>query len=271
MIDKLNYENVLHVLITALNGNTKVSERIIAHQLLSNFQAIPNSSIEHLASICYISQPTLTRFIKRLGYQNYSEFKSYVTEFQFVLDSETANDLFGKWSDDIHHTHLEALTNSLHATCEKLDINQIKIASKLIFEAQNIVIIGIDYSQVAAYDAQLRFMRYQKIFKTAVTNKEQKILVDELGENDLVIVLSVSGKTKGLRQVTNHLPSDVNCVVISSNPCPTILRHHPNRKLIQMAEEANQHRNTSQSGRINLMYIIDLLFIEYGQNYYYSK
>lgn len=271
MIDKLNYENVLHVLITALNGSTKVSDRIIANQLLSNFKHIPSSSIEQLASDCYISQPTLTRFIKRLGYCNYNEFKTYVTEFQQVLNSETSNDLFGKQLDDIHLNHLNALTSSLNATYGKLDIRSIQHASKLIYQAQNIVIIGIDYSQVAAYDAQLRFMRFQKIFRTAVTNIEQRALIDELGENDLLIVLSVSGKTKGLRNVTNQLPSDVNCIIVTSNPCPTILSHHPKRNIIQMAEEANQHRNTSQNGRINLMYIIDLLFIDYGQNYYYHN
>ncbi len=268
MIDKLNYENVLHVLTDNLNSSTKKNEREIAKALLNNFNKIPDLSIEALAFSCFVSQPTLTRYIKKLGYENYNEFKQYVTEFQHVLSNEVNNDIFKMNSDDVFSTPFKQAISSIEKTSKLISKNKMEEITDQIYNANQIVIIGIDYSELVAFDAQLRFMRYNVVMETAVKSSEQKQLVSSLKKGDLLIVLSVSGFTKGLQEVCQNINCDVNSIVISSNENPQILLNNPKRKVLNITTEVNQNVNSSLSGRLNLLMLIDCLYIQYGRKYY---
>lgn len=268
MINKLNYENVLHVLTDNLNTSEKQSEREIAKALLVNFNSISELSIEKLAERCYISQPTLTRYIKRLGYTNYNEFKDFVVEFKGVLANEVNSDIFLESSQnivDISFKQLHNSTNKTHKLLNKKLLNQVVEQIKC---ANKVVIIGIDYSQIVAFDAQLRFMRYNKLMETAVKIETQKRLVENLADGDLLIVLSVSGFTKGLQKACKSLNSNVNTVIISSSEDPVLLTGHEKRLVLNITPEANLNVNSSLSGRINLLLLIDCLYLLYGRKYY---
>lgn len=268
MIDKLKHENVLHVLVNHANSSNKESERQLAKLLLANFHQIPQLSIERLAELCYVSQPTLTRFIMKLGYINYAQFKKYIKAIVIEISNETANDLFDVDAENIIESHYTAIQTSLAATQCKLVAKQLLDAAATIKQAKRVVIIGIDYSQIVAFDAQLRFMRYQKVFETAVTATEQLELVKSLKSEDLLIVLSVSGKTIGLQRVTDSLAEDVKCLLVTSNSQPLILKDHRHLEIINISKQADQNTNTSQSGRINLLFAIDTIYIKYGNLYH---
>lgn len=270
MFDKMKYENVMHVLINHANSSSKISEKTLANNILENFERIPNISIEKLAELCYVSQPTLTRFIKKLGYRNYNQFKRGVGGLVTLIENETASDLFDVDESDPITSHYNSLTSSLNATRKKLDREQFKSVAKKIHDAKTVGIIGIDYSQVAAFDAQLRFMRYEKVFHTGVTCVEQKKLIEELKEGDTLIILSVSGKTNALNEVTKKLANGVECVIITSSVSPLILHDYPNLEIINISQESDQNTGTSQCGRFNLLFAIDIMYITYGQEYHNS-
>lgn len=268
MIENMKYENVLHVLVNHANSNSKSSEKKLANSILENFEEIPQITIEKLAELCYVSQPTLTRYIKKLGYPNYNKFKMTVKTIVNLMDNEKATDLFEVDSDNPITSHREAIDNSMKATMANLKKSEIKLAARKIYRAKKVGIIGIDYSQVVAFDAQLRFMRYQKVFETGVTCVEQSNVVKNLKSGDVLIVLSVSGVTEALIDVTQGLNPDVEVIMITSNKNPLILNEHKNVQVINISEEANQLTNTSQTGRFNLLFVIDTLYITYGQLYH---
>ncbi len=268
MIDKLNYENVLHVLTNNLNTSETESERQIAKLLLENFSLIPEVSIETLANKCFISQPTLTRYIKRLGYQNYSEFKRYVIAFVKVLADEVNYNLFEENETEAIDTSFNETIQSINKTKELLNYQLLSTATEQIYQAKNIVIIGIDYSEIVALDAQLRFMRYNKLMNTAIKTNIQRELIADLKQGDLLIVMSVSGFTKGLVDVCEHLDPAVNSIVISSMGEPKILNGHTKRTVLNITSDLNLNVNSSLNGRINLLMIIDSLYLLYGIKYY---
>lgn len=268
MVDKFKYENVLHVLVNHSNSSSKQTERVLANNLLANFSNIPNISIERLADLCYVSQPTLTRFIKKLGYKNYNQFKRYVVSLVNIIENETASDLFKVDKENPIESHYSKLVNSLSASVELFRTEDFENACRKIHDAKRVAILGIDYSQVVAFDAQLRFMRYDKHLETGVTCVEQLEVITNLQPGDALIVLSVSGVTNGLENVTNQLAPGVECILITSNAKPVILEGNPNLEVIQISQKANQLTNTSQHGRFNLLFAIDILYITYGQMYH---
>lgn len=268
MIDKMKHENVLHVLINITNNKTRLSDSNLAKEVLKNFNQIPDLSIEKLSENCYVSQPTMTRFIKKLGYKNYAQFKRHVTSVSSINNSETVEDLYNINSEDIVGSHLSKVINSLTETANQVDQSQFTKACKDINEANRLAIVGIDYSQVVAFDTQLRFARYDKLLETAVSSKEQLDLIESLKEEDILIILSVSGVTKGLANVVKYLEPGVRCILITSNPNPSILNCHSNTTILNISTIADQKTSTSQTGRLNLLFAIDLLYITYGQLYF---
>lgn len=268
MVDKFKYENVLHVLVNHSNSSSKQSERVLANNLLENFSNIPNMSIEKLADVCYVSQPTLTRFIKKLGYKNYNQFKRYVISLVHLIENETASDLFKVDKENPIESHYSELVNSLSASVDLFETQAFEAACKKIHDANRVAILGIDYSQVVAFDAQLRFMRYDKHLETGVTCVEQLEVIKNLRAGDVLIVLSVSGVTNGLEKVTSQLAPGVECILITSNEKPVILEGYQNLEVIQISQQANQSTNTSQHGRFNLLFAVDVLYITYGQMYH---
>lgn len=268
MVDKFKYENVLHVLVNHSNSSSKQSEKVLANNLLANFSQIPALSIEKLADICFVSQPTLTRFIKKLGYKNYNQFKTYVTSLVSLIENETASDLFKVDSENPLESHYNELVSTLSNSLEMFETKQFESASKKIHDAKKVAIIGIDYSQVVAFDAQLRFMRYGKMFETGVTCIEQLEVITSLKAGDCLVILSVSGITNGLDKVTSKLADGVECVLITSNDNPLILNGYQPLEVIHISKRADQETNTSQHGRFNLLFAIDALYIIYGQMYH---
>ncbi len=268
MLDKMEYENIIHVLVDYANSSNKTADKNLAKNILSNFELIPKLSIEKLALLCYVSQPTLTRFIKKLGYNNYHEFRTYASSVNNIIGNESATDLFAVDMTNPIEDHYSTLSRSLTATCAQLEKYNLKKITEKINNAHKLVIIGIDYSQLTAMDAQLRFSRYGKLFETGVTATEQCKLVKGLKKGDLLIVLSVSGITKALSSVTTKLDPNVDCILITSNNEPLILSDHKNIDVINISSEADQKTNTSQCGRMNLLFAIDILYITYGQLYH---
>ena len=64
------------------NAMTKLSqnEQNIMTYIVKNMHAVKNMSIRDLANTCFVSTTTIFRFVKKLGYEGYSEFIDAIIE-----------------------------------------------------------------------------------------------------------------------------------------------------------------------------------------------
>lgn len=67
IIDKLN--NYIN------NHNNEDINYNIASFIVNNIEIIPNYNITEVSKKCFVSQATVSRFIKKLGYVDYNSFK----------------------------------------------------------------------------------------------------------------------------------------------------------------------------------------------------
>lgn len=67
-------------ILDRLNENYHLSEndQVIVTYLLEHLEEIPQLSSRELAKRTYTSATTIIRFIKKLGYKNYSDFKYHI-------------------------------------------------------------------------------------------------------------------------------------------------------------------------------------------------
>lgn len=61
-------------------ADMRTSERKVADYVIKNIKKIPNISLGKLASECKVSEPTVLRMVKALGYQGLREFRNAVIE-----------------------------------------------------------------------------------------------------------------------------------------------------------------------------------------------
>lgn len=69
-------KNVVCKLLNIVNhGNRENADFSLAMGLLKNLDTVANTSIEQMAEQCYTSTASLSRLCRKLGYQNYAQFK----------------------------------------------------------------------------------------------------------------------------------------------------------------------------------------------------
>ena len=78
--------NVIHDLLTLVNSATReTNEIVIARALLENRADLAHLSMDVLSKKYYVSQASITRFIKKIGFEDFRSFKEAMINSQEFL------------------------------------------------------------------------------------------------------------------------------------------------------------------------------------------
>ena len=123
-------------ILDRLNENYHLSEndQVIVTYLLEHLEEIPQLSSRELAKRTYTSATTIIRFIKKLGYKNYSDFKYHIVLMlkNMNLDnydifsgedilsisqkvSQLENDTIQKTKDSLNQKDLQDIVSSIES------------------------------------------------------------------------------------------------------------------------------------------------------------
>ncbi len=234
------------------------SERKVADFILDNSAALINMRIVDVASSAQVSEPTVLRFCRALGYDGFQSFKLQLAQHlgtnssysQFsVDDADTAADLCNKVFDSTIGSLL-TVRDQLDATVLETAINKLSHASRVEF-------YGFGASGSVAADAQHKFFRLQ-VSTAAYTDPHIQLMsAISLGEKDVVVAISQSGRTKALIQSVN-LAMEAGATVIGLAPANTPLSELCSIAIHVNVEE-DQHEFTPVSSRIAHLLVIDVL------------
>ncbi len=257
--------NVIHRITAVLNENLEArnAEYLISQFILNNIDEVSEMGIEELAENAYTSASTISRFIKRLGYKNYLQFKRELIGFQEFRQNEfhftqTTN-------EELIEELLTENINSLKQLKANFNYEQIIGVAQMIHEAKEVYIFGIDYSQIMSQDFQLRFMNNKKVISTFVANNDIDQVATNIGDDALVIFISVSGNSNCLKAIQFSLKESVNQVLITEN-IDGDLAHKAN-EVIQLPERRDELVATALSERLNILLILDAIYLVYANTY----
>lgn len=68
--------DTLTKLISLYNNKSETAYHNLVEQMLAHLAAIPHMSIYELAEVCYTSTTAVSRFVRRLEYENFHQFKN---------------------------------------------------------------------------------------------------------------------------------------------------------------------------------------------------
>jgi RpiR family carbohydrate utilization transcriptional regulator len=174
------------------------SEKKVAKCVLGDPAAVVTASITELAEKAGTSEPTVIRFCRRLGLGGYMELRlnlardlpSAQTIFENVSEADSLAEIAGK----VLNAHREAITNTLN----KLSLDDLEAAVKVLRPARRIEFYGMGGSAIVARDAHHKFFRLGIPCVVYDDPHMQVMSAALLGPEDVVVAVSHTGSTKDI-------------------------------------------------------------------------
>lgn len=165
---------------------TKVEETIAGYFLSDQIDS--DFSSKYVAQKLFISEASLSRFAKKVGFSGYREF----------IFAYNQNIKENKRLDQLTEFAIHKYQMLLEKTYQIVDNQQMIRISKLLDEKKRVFIYGIGSSGLAAKEFCYRFMRLGLDVYCFVDGNEIRINTSRVNEDTLVLGISVSGKTEEL-------------------------------------------------------------------------
>lgn len=203
------------------------AERKVAHLVLSQTHSIATSALADIAQLAQVSEPTVIRFCRSMGYRGWPDFKiklaaSLMVGVPYVHSSLSA-------SDGTAALAAKVLDNAVSAFLRvRNDINadHIDTAIGLLAHARRIEFYGVGNSGIVAADAQHKFFRFDLSTVAYSDSHVQLMAASLLGSRDVLVAISHSGRSHEL----------LNAVKLArSNGCPIVAITASNTPLAGLA------------------------------------
>lgn len=234
------------------------SEAKVATYVLAHANDVIKMRIVDLAAQSEVSEPTVIRFCRALGFDGFQSFKlqlaqqlglgSVYTQFA-VDDNDTVADLGNKVFD--------TTIGSLLTVRDELNPEVLEQAINTISNARRVEFYGFGASGSVAADAQHKFFRLQLSTAAYTDPHIQHMSAISLSTKDVVVAISQSGETQALLQSVN-LAREAGATVIGVAPQNTSISHQCSIPIYVNMEEDLQSF-TPVSSRIAHLVVIDVL------------
>ena len=194
--------------------NFSKNEKVIANYILQNSPQINNMKITELARHTSTSISTITRFVKKIGCQSYSDMK--VSIGHHLINTVP------KQKDDILSEVFTFYQTVIKNTQQMIDQSLIKQFIALLKKQDHIIVIGSSSSGVSAATFGLRLMRMGFDAQSFSDPNWMEMRASIANSNDLFLAVSNSGTTdcivKTLTLAQKHRAKIVSITSYLENP-----------------------------------------------------
>ena len=250
--------------IAAAIPRLRKSEVKVAEYVLKSPEQVMHMRIVDLAQEAQVSEPTIVRFCRGIGCNGFQEFKVRIAQEmavannigQFaIVEDDSIEDICDKIAD--------TTIQRLHQVKSQLKSRQVAQAANAISSAQRVEFYGFGASGAVATDAQHKFFRLQVATAAYSDPHMQSMSAVTLGDDDVVVAISQSGRTKDLLHSV-QLAQQHGALVVSLAPANTPLSLAADLPIhINIEEDTEQF--TPMTSRIAHLMIIDMLAVAVTQ------
>ncbi|VYU57327.1 DNA-binding transcriptional regulator HexR [Clostridium tertium] len=245
-----------------------VTYTTIARGILENIQkGMEDITILQLADMCYTSPSTISRFVKKLGYSNFNEFKMKCVERKNlgteILSDNVKNIYFDSKKDkEVLIDLVDSISVSLKEFVENLDLKEVDNLVSMIHDYKDVYFFGFHLSGYFMQHLQYHLFNLGKYVNFAAWEASQEKLANQTDENSLAIIFSVDGNY--LRQKSQIFYSlkerESKIVLVTQNPA------------LKMAAQCDyviylgSYKNATE-GRYKLQLFTEILINRYYKKY----
>lgn len=235
-----NYENLTNV------------ERTIADFFINNKNQMDFSS-KSIANHLFVSEASLSRFAKKLGFVGFREFIYY---YQDTFKEKES--IYEEYIKEVLNTYQELL----HKSYNLINNQQIRRVTKKISEKKRVFIYGMGSSGLAAREFEMRFIRIG-VDVEAVTDSHLLMLNSgRITQDCLVIGISISGKTREvISAMEDAVRKGADVVMITSTN--NILYNNMFDEVLLMSVRENLEYGNVISPQFPALIIIDIIYADF--------
>ena len=253
-------ESALKFKIRSLLPELSRSEAAVAEYILNHSDDVINLSVSALADLCGVSEPTVIRACRTMGFSGYQALKIALIKSAENIIEYNGEEVTAE--DDMRRSVQKvfgAANDAINLTRDSLDISAMEKAAQLLIHAKRILIFGVGGSAAVASDVQHKFLRLGFHAQALSDLNMQTISAAYAGEGDVVFAISHSGSSKVV--VDNaRLAAENGAKVISlSSIGKSPLTEIADVSLFTAANET-RYRIVAISSRIAELTIIDTLY-----------
>jgi len=186
------------VKIESISKNLTNTDKQISEFMEKNYDQIPFLTIHMLAEKINSSAPTISRFVKKLGYSSYRDFKYDIVKDNTPTNMHEIYEPISKTDseEEIINKVFNANIEGLRDTLKILDFETMKAISEHIARARRLCFIGIGGSGSISKLAVQRFLHLD--IQCESLSDEYQIVVQSLrlDKRDVVVGISHSGRSR---------------------------------------------------------------------------
>ena len=173
-------------------------ERSLAQYIMLNLESVSRLSLVELAESAQVSPSAVIQFCDDVGCEGFHDLHTALSG----IESIAAGVMFERIDTfDLEHTVqsvFDNITRTLNQTIASLDMESMQRAIDAIVEAQHVLILGLGTSASVAQELTYRLEWIGINCGQYVDPHRQLMAASLLGEGDLAIAVSHSGRTKSV-------------------------------------------------------------------------
>lgn len=240
----------------------KPAEKRVAQYIIDNHEEVIHLSITKLARKADVSEATVVKFCQHIGYSGYQELKIMLAQVEKKGEKERiygeieANDE----TDEIINKIFQIYEHTLGSTKKLLQQSNLEQAIQLLIDSKRIFFFGFGASGIVAEDSELKFKRINYAAEALIDNHKQKTMASLLSEDDLVVAISDSGRTRELMEsLTIAQNAGAKILAITSNMGSPVTEIAD--LVLLTSSKETPFRGSALASRMAQLAVIDVLFL----------
>ncbi|GAA0590048.1 MurR/RpiR family transcriptional regulator [Virgibacillus siamensis] len=238
------------------------SERRIAEYILQNpDEAILLTAIA-LGEKSNTSSAAVIRLCKSIGFSGFQELKLRVTG---DLQEKAAVDYRDIKPKEPHKDISEKITahtiQTIKETMNIMDTSQLNSAVNMLINADSILFVGFGASNIAAMDAEQKFIRIDKKVQSFSDVHMAATAIANKGPNDVIVGISFSGNTQEVAKLMELAKQNNSKTISITKYGKSLVTSHADTMLYTSSANEATIRSGATSSRIAQLHIIDILFM----------
>ena len=268
--------SLLNVLCSVINSSEYSSlDSMLAHYLIDNFERISELNIYDVASQCYCTRKSVSRFCNKIGFPSFSALKNYSIRYKHI-----------QWQN-LNRLNVPDFKNSLMNQIDSvmeninlcIDRGELDEMADLIHKSDSIMFLTDDSNRSLLSSFQRSMTYCHKVVKIVsntlggdsmlknmfeLYKKNSNLILDSLGEEDLIITISITGY---FASATKDIISLLNAktVLVTLNHDLSTFKAYD--RIYYLSEEDHAHEGINAYSVYGLNYYLDNLLSIYFNKY----
>ncbi|MGB8452435.1 MAG: MurR/RpiR family transcriptional regulator [Anaerocolumna sp.] len=187
---------LLNRLLIILNdSDLKSTDYHIAFTLLSNFYSICEMSIGEVAHLASVSKSTISKFIRKLNFEDYAEFKAAApfVENKYGYKLNYNQNIAEYLEQNSLVSYIDIILNDISLCKKNIDMERVKKLAGDLVNYKKVASFGLLFSELGAMDLQTKLAYNGKFIITNLSDEKQDDFINCAGEDTLIIIYSNSG------------------------------------------------------------------------------